>query len=69
MNANDILGVPLEFVLFAATLIGVALLHHHVLTVALTGLAAITLLKLGTVGFHAGPGLAGLGLTRRRKAA
>ena len=62
MNANDILGVPLEFVLFAATLIGVALLHHHVLTVALTGLAAITLLKLGTVGFHAGPGLAGLGL-------
>ena len=34
-------GIPLEFVLFAATLLGVALFHHHTLAVALTGLAAL----------------------------
>ena len=31
------------FVLFALTLLGVALFHHHTLAVALTGLAVITL--------------------------
>lgn len=51
----------MEFVLFALTLLGVALFHHRTLQVALAGLAAITLYKLFTTGFHAGPGLAGLG--------
>ena len=36
------LGIPVDFMLFALTLLGVALFHHHTLHVALTGLAAIT---------------------------
>jgi Na+/H+ antiporter NhaD/arsenite permease-like protein len=55
------LGVPVDFVLFALTLAGVALFHHHTLQVALTGLAVIVLYKLGFTGFKTGPGLAGLG--------
>ena len=35
-------GIPVDFILFALTLLGVALFHHHTLHVALTGLAAIT---------------------------
>ncbi len=56
------LGVPVEFVLFALTLAGVALFHHHTLYVALIGLGAITLYKLGFTGFKTGPGLGGLAL-------
>src|SRR6185503_2509830 len=55
------LGVPVDFVLFALTLAGVALFHHHTLQVALTGLAVIVLYKLGFTGFKTGPGFAGLG--------
>jgi Na+/H+ antiporter NhaD/arsenite permease-like protein len=55
------LGVPVEFVLFALTLAGVALFHHHTLQVALIGLAVIVLYKLGFTGFKTGPGLGGLG--------
>ena len=51
-----------EFVLFALTLVGVAVFHHHTLRVALIGLAAITLYKLGFAGFKTGPGFEGLGL-------
>ena len=40
-----IAGVPFEFVLFALTLLGVALFHHHTLQVALDRLAAITRLQ------------------------
>jgi Na+/H+ antiporter NhaD/arsenite permease-like protein len=54
------LGVPIDFVLFALTLAGVALFHHHTLQVALAGLAVITLYKLGFAGFKTGPGFAGL---------
>jgi Na+/H+ antiporter NhaD/arsenite permease-like protein len=54
-------GVPVDFILFGLTLAGVALFHHHTLQVALTGLAVITLYKLGFTGFKTGPGLAGLG--------
>ncbi len=53
-------GVPLEFVLFALTLLGVALLHHRTLQVALSGLASIVLYKLIFTGFHAGAGVPGL---------
>jgi hypothetical protein len=53
--------IPVEFVLFAATLLGVALLHNHTLPVALAGLATIGGYKLAYTGFAAGPGLAGLG--------
>ena len=52
--------VPVDFVLFALTLVGVALFHRHTLAVALTGLAVITLYKLAFTGFKTGPGLAGL---------
>ncbi len=58
----SLFGIPLEFVLFGLTLLGVALFHHRTLQVALTGLAAITLYKLVFTGFKFGQGLAGLGL-------
>lgn len=56
----SLFGIPLDFILFALTLTGVALLHRHTLQVALTGLAIITLYKLAVTGFKTGPGLAGL---------
>ena len=52
-----LLGIPVDFILFALTLLGVALFHHHTLQVALTGLAAIVVYKLGFTGFKSGPGL------------
>ncbi len=52
--------MPVDFVLFALTLAGVALFHHHTLQVALIGLGVITLYKLGFTGFKAGDGLPGL---------
>ncbi len=54
-------AVPVEFLLFALTLLGVALFHHRTLPVALCGLAAIVIYKLMGPGFTAGPGLSGLG--------
>jgi hypothetical protein len=57
-----VLGIPVDFILFALTLLGVALFHHHTLAIALTGLAAITVYKLMVTGFKFGIGLAGLGL-------
>jgi Na+/H+ antiporter NhaD/arsenite permease-like protein len=56
----EIFGIPLEFVLFALTLAGVAVFHHRTLEVAATGLAVIVLYKLAATGFHGTPGLAGL---------
>ena len=56
------LGIPVDFILFGLTLLGVALFHHHTLYVALTGLAAITLYKLIFTGFKFGAGLAGFAL-------
>ena len=50
----------MEFILFALTLLGVALFHHYTLAVALTGLASITVFKLAFTGFKTGPGFAGL---------
>ncbi|HUL91013.1 MAG TPA: hypothetical protein VLV56_01595, partial [Burkholderiales bacterium] len=55
-----VLGVPVDFILFAITLLGVALFHRHTLYVALAGLATITLYKLGFTGFKEGAGLTGL---------
>ncbi len=55
-----IAGVPVEFFLFAATLAGVALFHHHTLRVALIGLAAITAYKLAFSSFGSAAGVAGL---------
>ena len=54
-------GIPVDFILFALTLLGVALFHHKTLQVALAGLAAIVVYKLIFTGFKHGAGLAGLG--------
>ena len=56
-----LLGIPLDFILFALTLLGVALFHRHTLPVALTGLAAIVAYKLAFTGFKFGTGIGGLG--------
>ncbi|QHO76534.1 citrate transporter [Bradyrhizobium sp. CCBAU 051011] len=56
-----VFGIPVDFILFALTLLGVALFHHRTLQVALTGLAAIVIYKLVFTGFKDGTGLAGLG--------
>jgi len=57
-----VLGIPVDFILFALTLLGVALFHRHTLAIALAGLAVITAYKLAFTGFKTGAGLAGLGL-------
>jgi Na+/H+ antiporter NhaD/arsenite permease-like protein len=59
-EAPAVFGIPLDFILFALILIGVAVFHHHTLQVALTGLAVIILYKLAFTGFKTGPGLGGL---------
>jgi Na+/H+ antiporter NhaD/arsenite permease-like protein len=56
------LGVPVDFILFGLTLLGVAIFHHHTLRVALVGLGAIVAYKLAFTGFKFGPGLGGLAL-------
>ena len=56
-----VFGVPVDFILFAFTLLGVALFHRHTLAVALTGLAVISVYKVLLTGFKSGPGLGGLG--------
>jgi Na+/H+ antiporter NhaD/arsenite permease-like protein len=55
-------GIPVDFILFGLTLLGVALFHHYTLPVALIGLATITLYKLIFTGFKTGAGIAGLAL-------
>src|ERR1039457_2564315 len=55
-----VFGIPIEFILFALTLLGVALFHNQTLRVGLTGLAAITAYKLMFTGFKTGPGIQGL---------
>jgi Na+/H+ antiporter NhaD/arsenite permease-like protein len=57
-----LLGIPVDFILFGLTLLGVAVFHHHTLQVALTGLGAIVAYKLAFTGFKTGAGLAGLAL-------
>jgi Na+/H+ antiporter NhaD/arsenite permease-like protein len=57
-----VLGIPVDFILFALTLLGVALFHRHTLPIALAGLAVITAYKLAFAGFKGGGGLTGLGL-------
>lgn len=56
-----ILGIPLDFILFALILLGIALFHHHTLPIALTGLAVIIAYKIAFTGFKFGTGVAGFG--------
>ena len=60
MPGLALFGIPAEFILFAMTLLGVALFHHHTLAVALTGLASIIGYKLIFTGFKTGDGVMGL---------
>lgn len=59
VNLVYFFGIPLDFILFAATLLGVALFHHHTLKVALTGVIAISLYKIFITGFKTGPHVQG----------
>ncbi len=52
--------VPVDFILFALILLGIAVFHHHTLRVAVWGLAAVTAYKLVFTGFPQGPGIGGL---------
>ena len=54
-------GIPIDFILFALTLLGVALFHRHTLPVALTGLGTIIVYKLIFTGFKYGAGVSGFG--------
>lgn len=55
----SVAGIPIDFILFALTLLGVALFHHATLYVALTGLVTISLYKILITGFKTGLGVAG----------
>jgi hypothetical protein len=55
-----VFDIPIEFILFALTLLGVAAMHHRALQVALTGVVTIALYKVLVSPFKEGPGLAGL---------
>jgi Na+/H+ antiporter NhaD/arsenite permease-like protein len=52
-------GIPVEFIFFATTLLGVALFHHHTMVIALTGAAVIALYKIVFSPFRTGVGIAG----------
>jgi len=46
MQPVFVFGIPVDFILFALTLVGIARFHHRTLQVALAGLPAIVLCKL-----------------------
>ena len=58
----QLFGIPVEFVLFGLTLLGVALFHHHTLAVAACGLTAIVAYKWIFTGFRSGAGMQGFAL-------
>jgi Na+/H+ antiporter NhaD/arsenite permease-like protein len=58
-NLPTVGGIPVDFILFGLTLLGVALFHHYTLYVALTGLFTISLYKIIFTGFKTGAGVAG----------
>jgi Na+/H+ antiporter NhaD/arsenite permease-like protein len=60
-EAPAVLGIPVDFILFAITLICVGVLHRHTLAVARTGLIVVIAYKLVFTGFKTGDGIAGLG--------
>jgi Na+/H+ antiporter NhaD/arsenite permease-like protein len=59
-DAVALAGVPLEFVLFVGTLVGVALFHRHTLRVALIGLVALATYKATCTGSSTGRGVSAL---------
>ncbi|MFM9967163.1 MAG: citrate transporter [Burkholderiales bacterium] len=61
-DSPQVAGVPVDFILFALTLLGVALFHAHTLAVALTGLVTIAAYKIAFTGFKTGAGVIGFAL-------
>ncbi len=61
MHAQPVMlgPVPVDFLLFAAVLAGIAFFHHHTFRVAVSGLVVITLYKIVFTGFNYGPGVGG----------
>ena len=55
----EVAGIPVDFLSFATTLLGVALVHGHTLQVALGGLVAIAAYKNAFTGFKTGTGVEG----------
>ena len=53
------LGIPFEFILFALTLISVALFHNKTFEVSMTGVVVIALYKILFTGFKWGAGVSG----------
>ncbi len=62
MEGPALFGIPLDFMLFALVLLGVALFHNNTLQVAVTGVTTIIIYKLIFTGFKHGDGLTGLAL-------
>jgi len=52
-------GIPIDFILFALTLAGIAFFHHFTLPIALVGLAIISLFKIAFSPFTEGAGVSG----------
>ncbi len=52
-------GIPLEFLMFAITLAGVALFHHHTMPIAVSGALIIALYKIFVSPFRTGAGFVG----------
>ena len=58
--ASPMIGpVPVDFILFASVLAGVALLHQHALKIAVAGVVVIALYKILIAGFKTGDGVPG----------
>ena len=58
-QAPAVFGIPVDFLLFGLTLLGVAVFHHHTMRVALAGLVTITIYKIAFTGFKTGAGVIG----------
>ncbi|HVY04120.1 MAG TPA: hypothetical protein VG983_10725, partial [Caulobacterales bacterium] len=58
----NVYGIPVDFILFGLTLLGVAAFHRRTLLVAAAGAAVILAYKLAFTGIAGAPGLEGLGL-------
>ncbi len=59
-SGPTLVGIPIDFFLFGATLLSVAFFHHRTFTVAVTGLSVIIIYKFIFTGFPPGPGFGGL---------
>ena len=59
MAIPTVLGIPVDFILFAAILLGIALFHNYTLPIAVGGLLVVVVYKIALTGFKTGPGIDG----------